>query len=439
MSQRYLHNWKQQPQGLEYVDPGEDIQEALNRSRMVVLVSGQHSAPNGLSIRPGQWLCGLGASSELVLGGPISHDTQYSASVNGVISDMAIRGTTGVASAVKLVNVFRYSLMRLYIDGTGGNFTDACIDLQNTGIFNTAAVSIVDCHLQNGEGNGVRCYRASDDAGAGVANLLINGGRVQAMGGYGIDLSAGLASVQALETSIFSVDIEGCRGGIRGGCRTANIRGCHFEQGGVTMPDDAHIAIVGTRRVESLSIEANFFSGSAAYSVNIGDPSPGGSTIARGVRIATNTFASHGTAALRLRHVVGVDINTNRVPSGVLLIPQDTWEHNETCQLQDEFGVVESVRVRFVAADYTATMLDRMIVVTEPGVTVTLPLASELSRDGGQHLTIKSRAGTTTLARQGSDTIDGETTLSLTSAGSLARLVSTASSSDAGADYWDTV
>lgn len=438
MSQRYLHNFKQQPQGLEYVDPGEDIQEALTRSKMVVLVQGQHSAPNGLTIRPGQWLTGLGASSELVLGGPISHDTQYSAASNGVISDMSIRGLAGVASAVKLVNVFRYSLQRLYIDGSGGAFPDACIDIQNTGEFNTAAISIQDCHLQNGEGNGIRSYRASDDAGAGTANLLIQGGRVQAMAGYGIDLSAGLVTASALEASIWAVDIEGCRGGIRGSFRTANIRGCHFEQGGVTLPDDAHIAVVGARRVEGLSIEGNFFSGSAPYSVNIGDPTPGGSTIARGVRIATNTFALHGTAALRLRHVVGVDINTNRVPSGILLIPQDTWEHVEACQIQDAFGVVESVRVQVISDDYTATMFDRVISSTTDGNTVTLPLAGELSLDGGQHLTFKSRVGTLTVARQSTDTIEGATSVNVAEGGCL-RLVSSRSTDEGSADYWEVV
>jgi hypothetical protein len=198
----------------------------------------------------------------------------------------------------------------------------------------------------------------------------------------------------------------------------------------------AHIAIRGARRADALMVSGNLFSGTAAHCINIGDPSPGGSTVARGVSIVGNKFSSYGTAALRLRHCSGLSIRANCDPHGTLLTPGDSWENNDTVELQGPSGTVQSCKVVVVTEDYTATLFDRFIAVAAEGVTVTLPRASELSSDGGQRLTIRSRVAGTTVARQGTDTIDGATSVQL-AAGESLDLVASLSTPEAVADYWE--
>ncbi len=430
-------HWKTSPQGVEYVEPGEDIQEALDRVRCVLLCSGQHYA-NGLRLRQGQILAGLGYSSHLVLNAPIIRDdeSEYSQAMNGTIADMRISGTSSCEAAIRLVNVYRCTVSGVFIDGAGEAFTDACIEIRNTGAYNCAAICIRDVHLQNGAGAGFRSYRA--DPGAGPSTILITGGRIQAMSGYGIDMAAGQVDVQALEFTVQTVDIEGCRGGIRGSFHSGDIRSCHFEQGAVALPDDAHIAIVGARRCEAFNVSGCLFSGSAPYSINIGDPSPGGSTIGRGVSFVGNKFSSYGTAALRIRHCTGVTVRGNRDSHNVLVTPQDSWEHNAAVDLQGSDGSTSSPTLRVVDDDYTATMFDSTIIVSGTGITITLPRADELSTDGGQRLTIKSRDGSTTVQRQGSDTIDGTASFSMTS-GQVVNLVSSPTTPSGAPDRWETV
>lgn len=107
------------PQGLEYVDPGESIQEALNRAKMVVLTQGQHSAVDGLSMRADQWLCGMGSASRLFLGSRITvAEGQDTDLTNGVISDLYIRGPTGTnTDIIKLNDVDGFLIRDLEIDG----------------------------------------------------------------------------------------------------------------------------------------------------------------------------------------------------------------------------------------------------------------------------------------------------------------------------------
>lgn len=415
------------------VRPGESIQSALDRGDLVILAAGLHKAA-GLRMRPGQALRGEGAHSRLLLSAPIEHDRDYSSSINGCLSDLTILGVTGLPCAVRLTNVYRFTVRNVYIDGAGGACTDACIELRNTGAFNCAAITIADCHLQNGSGCGIRSYR--DGSGAGPSTVLISGGRIQAMTGYGVDMAAGLVSVPALETSIHCLDIEGCGGGVRGSFHSAEIRGCHFEQGNATLPEGAHIAVRGGRRADALTVSGCFFSGSEPYAINVGDPNPAG-TIARGVTISGNKFSSYGVAALRLRHCSGVAVTANRVAgSGILLLPQDTWEHNDSAEVQGPAGTVQSCKVQVIVEDYQATMFDRFISVAAENVTITLPLAAELSSDGGQRLTIRSRVSGTVVIRQGTDTIGGQTEVSL-GAGEVLDLVSSLSTTGASADLWE--
>ncbi len=147
MSQRYLHNYRLQPQGLEYVHPGESIQEALNRSQMVVLTQGSHSAADGLTMFAGQWLTGLGPTTELSLGARITGAN------SGVLSDMAIRAPYGInTEAVKCTNVDRFLVRDVVIDGHVSDQVYGPADNGQMGIHFAPGcrdVQVVRCHVKN--------------------------------------------------------------------------------------------------------------------------------------------------------------------------------------------------------------------------------------------------------------------------------------------------
>jgi hypothetical protein len=143
----YLHSWRKRPQGVEYVDPGESIQRALDLSQFVILAEGAHSAPAGLTMRSGQWLSGIGPAARLTLGG---HVTLAS---GATISDMTMAMQPGYAAhgyAIRGADVSGVTLRNLEIDGQVAQQTYGPSDNGQSGVAllgASARVLIDSCHL----------------------------------------------------------------------------------------------------------------------------------------------------------------------------------------------------------------------------------------------------------------------------------------------------
>jgi hypothetical protein len=84
-----------------------------------------------------------------------------------------------------------------------------------------------------------------------------------------------------------------------------------------------------------------------------------------------------------------------------------------------------------------------VVIVTQPGVTLTLPAASARSESGGQRLTVRNRyssgAGDTTLVPSGLDTVEGGAIFLLAGDGAYVTIVSSSSVAGAEADTWDVI
>jgi hypothetical protein len=145
----YLHSWRKKPQGVEYVDPGENIQQALDRAHFVILAEGEHTAVSGLTVRDGQWFSGVGLSSKLVLGGPID------LADNTMLSQMQIKMQAGFAAhgyAIRAQGANSVTIREVLVDGDVLSQTYGPADNGQSGIglfSGTTSVVIENCKICN--------------------------------------------------------------------------------------------------------------------------------------------------------------------------------------------------------------------------------------------------------------------------------------------------
>lgn len=265
-------------------DQTDALQAALNDILPVELKPGIY-CHRPLIGRAGQILRGCGIGTTL---------KQIGAGVGLTLkSDMLIEnvrfqaGVTGATVAMCGENVKMVVLRKVYTDGltmgVGQFYNDAAVKIISSGGNNSYGTALENCVLQRARGNGLQVV-------GGCAGVHLDGGRIQAMDGWGI-YAAGVGGV---ELSLRNVIIEG---NILGGVYIDNwysseANGCHFENSGGQVTPLMRLGIGGA--CKALSIRNNSFGGVAAeYAI---DMQGGGANV--GISVQNNSFSGVSKAAL---------------------------------------------------------------------------------------------------------------------------------------------